>query len=128
MKIDPIVLYKQQPRKAVRLQQFKSIIAGYEEFKTMEMENGQRTPDRLDFTDMVKKFIDDAGNLPIKVLMVDEAQDLTPLQWDMVVKIAKNVWRVYIAGDDDQAIYEWNGAEVEYFQSFPGRNIILKNL
>jgi hypothetical protein len=43
MKIDPIVLYKQQPRKAVRLQQFKSIIAGYEEFKTMEMENGQRT-------------------------------------------------------------------------------------
>ena len=63
----------------------------------MEMENGQRTPDRLDFTDMVKKFIDDAGNLPIKVLMVDEAQDLTPLQWDMVVKIAKNVWRVYIA-------------------------------
>lgn len=51
--------------------------------------------------------------------MVDEAQDLTPLQWDMVVKIAKSVWRVYIAGDDDQAIYEWNGAEVEYFQTFP---------
>jgi superfamily I DNA/RNA helicase len=126
MKVDPVWLYKQQPRKAVRLQQFKSIIAGYEEFKTMEMENGHRTADRLDFTDMVKKFIDDAGQLPIKVLMVDEAQDLTPLQWDMVVKIAKNVWRVYIAGDDDQAIYEWNGAEVEYFQSFPGRNVILK--
>ena len=109
----------------MRLQQFKSIIAGYEEFKTMELENGQRTADRLDFTDMVEKFISDAGNLPIKVLMVDEAQDLTPLQWDMVVKIAKHVWRVYIAGDDDQAIYEWNGAEVEYFQNFPGRNVIL---
>ena len=110
MKVDPVWLYKQQPRKAVRLQQFKSIIAGYEEFKTMELENGQRTADRLDFTDMVEKFIIDAGNLPIKVLMVDEAQDLTPLQWDMVVKIAKHVWRVYIAGDDDQAIYECNGA------------------
>mgnify|MGYP003637043389 CR=1 FL=1 len=84
MKVDPVWLYKQQPRKAVRLQQFKSIVAGY------------------------------------------EAQDLTPLQWDMVVKIAKSVWRVYIAGDDDQAIYEWNGAEVEYFQTFPGRNVILK--
>lgn len=126
MKVDPVDLYKQQSRKNVRLQQFKSIIAGYEQFKTMELENGHRTPDRLDFTDMVQKFIDDASNLPIKVLMVDEAQDLTPLQWDMVVKIAKNVWRVYIAGDDDQAIYEWNGADVEHFQNFPGRNIILK--
>ena len=59
MKVDPVWLYKQQTRKSVRLQQFKSIIAGYEEFKTMEMENGQRTADRLDFTDMVQKFVDD---------------------------------------------------------------------
>ena len=53
--------------------------------------------------------------------MVDEAQDLTPLQWDMVVKIASAVDRVYIAGDDDQAIYEWNGADVNLFQTFPGK-------
>ena len=53
--------------------------------------------------------------------MVDEAQDLTPLQWDMVVKIAKNVDRVYIAGDDDQAIYEWNGADVRFVSNFPGK-------
>ena len=38
MKVDPVWLYKQQSRKSVRLQQFKSIIAGYEEFKTMEIE------------------------------------------------------------------------------------------
>ena len=94
MKVDPVWLYKKQTRKGVRLQQFKSIVAGYEQFKTMEMENGQRTPDRLDFTDMVEKFVSDGGGLPIKILMVDEAQDLTPLQWDMVVKLAKNVWRV----------------------------------
>ena len=126
MKVDPVWLYKQQSRKAVRLQQFKSIIAGYEEFKTMELENGKRTPDRLDFTDMVQKFIDDGVSIPFKVLMVDEAQDLTPLQWDLVVKLAKAVHRVYIAGDDDQAIYEWNGADVTHFQNFPGRQLILK--
>ena len=126
MKVDPVSLYKQQPRKAVRLQQFKSIIAGYEEFKTMELENGKRTPDRLDFTDMVQKFVDDGLVIPFKVLMVDEAQDLTPLQWDMVVKIALGVDRVYIAGDDDQAIYEWNGADVEHFQTFPGKSLVLK--
>ena len=60
MKVDPVWLYKQQPRKSVRLQQFKSIIAGYKEFKTMEMETRvQRTADSLDFTDMVEKFIND---------------------------------------------------------------------
>jgi superfamily I DNA/RNA helicase len=126
MKVDPVSLYKQQSRKAVRLQQFKSIIAGYEEFKTMELENGHRTPDRLDFTDMVQKFVKDGLVIPFKVLMVDEAQDLTPLQWDMVVKIALGVDRVYIAGDDDQAIYEWNGADVEHFQTFPGKSLVLK--
>jgi superfamily I DNA/RNA helicase len=126
MKVDPVWLYKQQPRKAVRLQQFKSIINGYEEFKTMELESGQRTPDRLDFTDMVQRYITDGLVIPFKVLMVDEAQDLTPLQWDMVVKIAEAVDRVYIAGDDDQAIYEWNGADVNLFQTFPGKSLVLK--
>ena len=58
--------------------------------------------------------------------MVDEAQDLTPLQWDMVVKMAEAVERVYIAGDDDQAIYEWNGADVDLFQNFPGKTLVLK--
>ena len=126
MKVDPVWLYKQQARKAVRLQQFKSIIHGYEEFKSMELETGQRTPDRLDFTDMVERYITNGLVIPFKVLMVDEAQDLTPLQWDMVVKIAKQVDRVYIAGDDDQAIYEWNGADVTLFQTFPGRSLVLK--
>jgi superfamily I DNA/RNA helicase len=75
---------------------------------------------------MVQKFIDDGVSIPFKVLMVDEAQDLTPLQWDLVVKLARAVDRVYIAGDDDQAIYEWNGADVRLFQDFPGRSLILK--
>jgi len=126
MKVDPVSLYKQQPRKAVRLQQFKSIIAGYEEFKVIETDDGHRTADRLDFTDMVKKYIDDGLVVPFKILMVDEAQDLTPLQWDMVVKMAGAVERVYIAGDDDQAIYEWNGADVNLFQTFPGKSLVLK--
>ena len=118
MKVDPVWLYKQQSRKAVRLQQFKSIINGYEEFKTMELETGERTPDRLDFTDMVERYIKMGLVIPFKVLMVDEAQDLTPLQWDMIVKISLSVDRVYVAGDDDQAIYEWNGADVGHFKPF----------
>ena len=60
--------------------------------------------------------------------MVDEAQDLTPLQWDMVVKIAKGVDRVYIAGDDDQAIYEWNGADVKHFSNFSWQIFSIKKI
>ena len=66
MKVDPVWLYKQQARKTVRLQQFKSIIAGYNNFKTMEIETGHRTPDRLDFTDMVEKFVTDGLVVPFK--------------------------------------------------------------
>ena len=126
MKMNPIDLYKREPRKKVRLQQFKSIIAGYEQYKTYEANPGEFKNDRLDFTDMVQKYIDKGLPLPFKILMVDEAQDLTPLQWDMVVKLAMNSQKVYLAGDDDQAIYEWNGADVSYFQSFPGKIKILQ--
>jgi superfamily I DNA/RNA helicase len=126
MKIDPVELYKKEPRKKVRLQQFKSIIHGYENYKKYEESPGEFKNDRLDFTDMVEKFIKSGLALPFRVLMVDEAQDLTPLQWDMVIKLALSSEKVYLAGDDDQAIYEWNGAEVTYFQTFPGKIKILE--
>jgi len=117
-KQDPVHLYKQQDRKEVRLAQFQSIITAYENFKTFEVEPGIRERDRLDFTDMIEKFIQE-GNCPeLKVLMVDESQDLTPLQWDLVIKLAGNSRKVYLAGDDDQAIYEWNGADADFFYTF----------
>jgi len=125
-KQDPVHLYKQQDRKEVRLAQFQSIITAYENFKTFEVEPGIRERDRLDFTDMIEKFIQE-GNCPdLKVLMVDESQDLTPLQWDLVIKLAGSSRKVYLAGDDDQAIYEWNGADADFFIHFPGKVKVLK--
>ena len=43
----------------------------------------------------------------------------------MAVKIAKQVDRIYIAGDDDQAIYEWN-MQMLPFSNIP-RCFMLKN-
>jgi superfamily I DNA/RNA helicase len=126
MKQDPVALYKQQQKKNVRLPQFISIIAAYERFKSFEVAPGVRQNDRLDFTDMLEKFVNE-GHVPkFKVLMIDEAQDLTPLQWDVVIKLAREAEVVYLAGDDDQAIYEWNGAEVDYFIHFPGKKKVLE--
>ena len=118
MKVDPVALYKQQSRKNVRLQQFKSIIAGYEEFKSMETPTGQRTPDRLDFTDMVERYITDGLVIPFKVLMVDEAQDCSRPQIKALHKLATNIkdpegYR--FIGDADQTLYQYAGADPEYF-------------
>jgi len=70
-----------------------------------------------DFTDIIERFVFAGEALPLDVAIIDEAQDLTTLQWKMCEVAFANCQRVYIAGDDDQAIYEWSGADVNYFLS-----------
>jgi len=54
-----------------------------------------------DFTDMLERFVaSDPRTIPqLDLLIVDEAQDLSPLQWDMVDLLAANDKQVYVAGD-----------------------------
>lgn len=70
-----------------------------------------------DFTDILERFVQAGEALPVDYAIIDEAQDLTTLQWRMCEVAFANCKRVYIAGDDDQAIYEWSGADVDYFLS-----------
>lgn len=80
-----------------------------------------------DFTDIIEMFVNTCKPLPVRIAIVDEAQDLTSLQWKMVFKAFANVDVLYIAGDDDQAIYEWSGADVEAFLTTHDDNVnILK--
>jgi DNA helicase II / ATP-dependent DNA helicase PcrA len=70
-----------------------------------------------DFTDMLEKYLEQ-GNAPkFDLLIVDEAQDLCHLQWCIVEKLFANSDDTYIAGDDDQAIFRWSGADIDYFQN-----------
>lgn len=78
-----------------------------------------------DFTDMIQRFVENKNTLPVTVAIIDEAQDLTTLQWRMVWTAFANAERVYIAGDDDQAVYEWSGADVNYFLGLHGEQTIL---
>ena len=68
-----------------------------------------------DYTDMIEAFVQAKQALPVDVAFIDEAQDLTTLQWLMVWVAVRKCRRVYIAGDDDQAIFSWSGADVNYF-------------
>ena len=68
-----------------------------------------------DFNDLLEQFILEDINPSFEVLFIDEAQDLSLLQWDMVRTLWKNSKKTYIAGDDDQAIFKWAGADVDHF-------------
>ena len=89
--------------------------------------NNYKTSFKLrDFTDMIEEF--NVAELCSKydVVFIDEAQDLSPIQWKMVDIIRKNSKYLILAGDDDQAIYGWAGADVKKFQDIPTKkNIIL---
>lgn len=76
---------------------------------------------KLDFTDLLEEFVRVGTPLEITVAVIDEAQDLTPIQWEVVDIAFRNVERRYVAGDDDQAIYEWAGASVNHFRSINGK-------
>jgi len=68
-----------------------------------------------DFTDFLEIFLARELSPPFDIVFVDEVQDLSPIQWAMIHQIAKRSKEMVLAGDDDQAIYRWAGADVEYF-------------
>jgi superfamily I DNA/RNA helicase len=64
----------------------------------------------FDFADMLEKYLHSKiGPLPCDVVFLDEAQDLSNLQWKVFEKMIGDAKRVYMAGDDDQAIYGFMG-------------------
>jgi superfamily I DNA/RNA helicase len=75
----------------------------------------------LDFTDLLEQVLNFPDRLPrLEVLIIDEAQDLSLLQWRLVEQLALRAQRCFLAGDDDQAVYTWAGADVNSFLHFPG--------
>jgi len=85
--------------------------------KNYKSENGL-----LDFTDMLEKY---DKELDVDICIFDEAQDLSSLQYRMAINLSKLASKVYIAGDDDQAIFGWAGADVQKFLSLEGKRNIL---
>lgn len=93
------------------VKQFDDTINAYKE------KHGQ-----MDFNDLLIKF---NSIIPVDIMIIDEAQDLSPLQWTVVQKAAEKCKKVYLAGDDDQAIYSWSGAEVGVFLGIKAEDVVL---
>jgi len=90
-----------------------------------ELNNYKKSFYLKDFTDMIEKFIMAEICPKYDVVFIDEAQDLSPIQWKMFDILKKNSKHVILAGDDDQAIYGWAGADVKRFQQEPAKEIVL---
>jgi len=74
----------------------------------------------VEFSDMITKFVGEDKRLAVDAIFLDEAQDLSPLQWDMFFHIEDQCKRSYIAGDDDQTIYGFQGADPNIFINLKG--------
>lgn len=85
----------------------------------------KREKNLFDYTDMLEQFVEHELAPRLDVAFIDEAQDLSPLQWKMADLIERCADETYIAGDDDQAIYRWAGADVEYFIRLDGKIEVL---
>jgi len=74
----------------------------------------------IEYADMISKFVEEDKCPPLHAVFLDEAQDLSPLQWDMFFYIESKCARSYIAGDDDQTIYSFQGASPKIFINLKG--------
>ena len=92
---------------------------------TQRYEAWKRAQGLIDFTDMLTSALTMRLTLPVVSLYVDEAQDLSPLQWRVVRQWAAVVQRVTVLGDDDQALYEFNGADPSLLMDWPADETIV---
>lgn len=76
----------------------------------------------LDYTDLLEQY---STPIDVDIFIIDEAQDLSPLQWQVVKCAATTSKSIYLAGDDDQCIYGWAGADVGRFLRIRGTTEVL---
>ena len=92
-----------------------------------ELERYKKEYGLIDFNDMIIKFTKSNDAVPkFDVVFIDEAQDLSKMQWDMAKVIWDKTQDSFIAGDDDQAVFRWAGADVDSFIAQKGIMMPLK--
>ncbi|MDO4622161.1 MAG: ATP-dependent helicase [Eubacteriales bacterium] len=83
---------------------------------------------RLDFDDITVECLRLFRNHPeilagwqrrYRYILVDEFQDISPLQYEIIRMLAEPEQNLFIVGDDDQSIYRFRGASPEIMLHFP---------
>ena len=97
---------KQLVEADIEIGYYRRLVQKYEEYK-----NRQHL---VDFFDCLIKYVQEGESLPCKVLLCDESQDITALQWKVIEKAFANAEKVYIAGDENQSLYLYAGARPDF--------------
>ena len=116
--IDPVKYYHLTDNPKISLNKLEII--------SDELERYKEQHGLIDFPDMIEKFLESGVSPKLRVMFVDEAQDLSLIQWKLVRKIEEASTDSFIAGDDDQGIYKWNGAHVNTFINLEGTRKVLE--
>ena len=66
---------------------------------------------KVGFADMLERVKQRSLVPNVDYLVIDEFQDITTLQYDVYEEWKPHVEKVLIAGDDDQVVYSWQGAD-----------------
>jgi DNA helicase II / ATP-dependent DNA helicase PcrA len=82
--------------------------------------------DALDFDDLLARAVALLDQPELRAgyqrrwgaLLVDEYQDTNPAQYEWIRRLAERHRNLTVAGDDDQAIYHWRGADVSNLLGF----------
>ncbi len=71
----------------------------------------------IDFTDMISIALADVAEAPTRpsIIIADEAQDHSRLEYDLLKKWGDAAGALLIAGDPYQSLYTWRGADPEIF-------------
>ncbi len=84
----------------------------------------------LDYTMMIAEAVAELKQNPIvreyvssqvRYLVVDEYQDINPLQEYLISELASLGANVCVVGDDDQTIYQWRGSDICNIKEFATR-------
>ncbi len=82
----------------------------------------------VDYTDLIRLAHELVSRRPelaalvrsrYRVVVLDEYQDTNPAQRELLLRIFGDGFPVTAVGDPDQTIYEWRGASLDNFASFP---------
>ncbi len=105
-----------------------------------DYERIMQTAGKIDFDDMVLKCrklfeenedILDMWRARYRYILIDEFQDINPMQYEVIKKLAAPRNNLFIVGDDDQSIYGFRGSCPQIMLDFPkefkdAKSVLLK--
>lgn len=108
-----------EPYAAIRLSytRFVEFVESYEKWKA---DNWLR-----DFTDLLIEVVEHPQAIPVSVAIIDEVQDNSPLLWAAADVLFADAELRGVLGDDDQAVFGFQGAEPSLMNERSAREVRL---